>query len=178
MKAHWGALAVLLLACGGLATEGDHRITPEGGQGAGAPPQMEAAAGGTSAATGGGSNGGALEGEAGADLSEAGNAALQPPLIGSATRYCPDDNYCFGFECYAPESLERRVCVQPCVHDSDCQFGEACLQSEHLKPGCYRQCESPRDCHYEFDCFDFANQQTMLVCFPTSWAAYWQLKHY
>jgi hypothetical protein len=125
-----------------------------GNSSGGAPPQIERAAG------------------AGSD---AGSAPMQrPAVIGSASRYCENDTYCFGLACYAPAELEAHVCVAACSTDADCASAEVCLESADLNAGCYRRCATPFDCEYGFDCFDFTNQHEMLVCFPTPWANLWQ----
>lgn len=137
---------------------------------------------------GGGQAGGRLDGDAGATeqapigeggaapqmAGDAGAQAATHSRIGSGTRSCQDDRYCFGLSCYAPLDLAQHVCVAGCRRDADCGPTAVCLASADLEPGCYQRCRTPFDCDYGFDCFDFANAQQMLVCFPTAWAADWQ----
>jgi hypothetical protein len=177
------ALLALLTACGGQV--GERRGTggasaagdpsaPGGVSGAPADalplvpssgePSSEGVAGQTSVAS------------AGAAGSEAGAAPSDEPrrVIGSATRYCDNELYCFGLDCYAPADLEAKVCVAACATDADCATNEVCLESADLSASCYPRCDTPFDCEYGFDCFDFANTQQLLVCFPTPWASLWQ----
>jgi hypothetical protein len=94
--------------------------------------------------------------------------------MGSGTRYCENELYCFGLACYAPEGLAANVCVASCSSDADCGSAEVCLESADLEAGCYRRCDTPFDCDFGFDCFDFSNQHQQLVCFPTPWSGVWQ----
>lgn len=117
--------------------------------------------------------GGGGEAETPAGEAGAGGAQTGPALIGSGTRYCEDERYCFGLSCYAPFSESPRACIAACADDTDCAAGEVCLQSEQLEAGCYATCETPFDCAYNFDCFDFAGARQDLVCFPRQWASEW-----
>jgi hypothetical protein len=170
------ALLALLTACGGKV--GEHRSTGDAsaaGGVSGAPveePPVVASSGQASSDDAGGATSVAARGSAGSD---AGATAVDEtdPLIGSATRYCDNERYCFGLDCYAPADLEAKVCVAECATDADCPANEVCLESADLKASCYPRCDTPFDCEYGFDCFDFANTQQMLVCFPTPWASLW-----
>lgn len=168
---HAGALMVaLVLGCGGEATH-----TPKGDSG----PASGAGAGGQSDGTGGSlavagtpemphgdaGVGGRVEG---GDAGQAGQAMTPDPLIRSATRYCEDGRECFGLACVAPPNQPSFVCVAPCASDEDCQPDESCLGRSGLEKACYARCDSPVDCAYRFDCFDF-DEQGKLVCFPLPW---------
>lgn len=170
-------LLALLVGCGGRAEE-DRVESPQ--------PSNEAAAGGGLGGAPGIGDGGAggrrdMEGaagawpEGGAAAGAAGAAAADhPPLIGSGSRYCDSELYCFGLSCYAPPHLYDRVCVSECESTEDCAANEVCLQSPDLRGTCYRRCDYVSDCVYGFDCFDFAQESEQLVCFPTRWAEYWR----
>jgi hypothetical protein len=176
------ALLALLTACGGQVGErrGTGGASAAGDPSApggvsGAPldePPLIASSGQTSSGDAGGET---VLATAGAGGSDAGAASVDEtgPLIGSATRYCVNELYCFGLDCYAPADLEAKVCVAACATDADCATNEVCLESADLKASCYPRCDTPFDCEYGFDCFDFANTQQMLVCFPTPWASLW-----
>ena len=175
------ALLLVLTACGGRvgqterqgagATDaGGNDQTTDGGALAENPPGLAGAA--TDAAAGTDAVPEAASG--GSPDGGTGSGGSKPELIGSGTRYCESELYCFGLSCYAPPELEQRVCVAGCQSDDDCGLHEVCLQSPDLDPGCYRACETPFDCEYGFDCFDFANLGQMLVCFPTPWARSWR----
>lgn len=129
---------------------------PEGAAGLGGAPEM---------APSGEGGGVAASGEAGQP------AAVQEPLIRSATRYCESSLECFGLQCLAPPELPA-ICVAPCASDQDCRPDEACLGAATLEKSCFRRCDSPADCDYRFDCFDF-DDASGLVCFPAPWAADW-----
>lgn len=171
-----GGLLVLFTACGGnvdregpLSAEPPSNSAPDsrpGGAGDGSDDFGGAAAGDEQASGGHGST----ETPAGG----AGGGETRPALIGSATRYCEDGRYCFGLACYAPFSQSPRACIATCAVDTDCRMGEVCLQSEALEAGCYAACETPFDCAFGFDCFDFAGARRELVCFPSPWAREWE----
>lgn len=180
------ALLLILTACGGRADQGNASM-PEGGEAVVAPASggepreapdpAEQHGGAFGSGTAVSQAGSAVAGSAEAGATSGGGAESdpRPPSIGSGTRYCESDRYCFGLQCYAPEQVHDRVCMLGCEDGLKCgRREEACLQSPDLAPGCYRRCDSPMDCEYGFDCFDFAGQQRMLVCFPTEWAAVWQ----
>jgi hypothetical protein len=168
------ALPLLLLhACGG------HVESPERPASFGAAGERSGAAPDVADAGAGGDGTLALAGASGDGTADAGTGsagAPSAPLIGSATRYCDNDLYCFGLSCYAPLDLAQHVCIGPCRTSQDCAPDEQCLSADKLAPGCYPSCQTPFDCEYGFDCFDFANQQQSLVCFPTPWAAAWRGK--
>jgi hypothetical protein len=170
------ALLWLLAACGGHV--GEHPSTGDGGVTGGVSgatpdePTGVAAAGRASSEV----EGGAAPAASQAGATSVAGAPLDEtrPLIGSGTRYCENERYCFGLDCYAPDDLAARVCVAACPGDGACGSAEVCLESADLAAGCYRRCDTPFDCDYGFDCFDFSNQQRVLVCFPTPWASLWQ----
>ncbi|HEX2673305.1 MAG TPA: hypothetical protein VHM25_20630 [Polyangiaceae bacterium] len=104
-----------------------------------------------------------------AGMSNAGEPGYMPH-IGSATRNCENEDYCFGLSCYAPPSFEPMVCVARCETDWDCEPSETCIRSARLEATCYARCDSPTDCAHHFDCVDFTGEG-QAVCFPTGWAA-------
>lgn len=168
-------LLVVTTSCGGRAAQ-----APEAAGGSSAAPSNDARAGAADlgASLAGEGPGAGTAGAGGAQppaLGQAGEGS-EPGIVRSATRTCQDDRYCFGLDCYTPAVVgtESGVCVSGCASDADCRANEVCLSSNELEPGCYSRCESPADCYYGFDCFDFANQQSMLVCFPTPWASVWK----
>ena len=180
MTQRWrAALLALLTACGGQVDE--HRTTRDANAAGGvlgapsAGPPLVASSGQTSSGNAGGE---ATPATAGAGGSDAGAPSVDQTgrRIGSATRYCDNERYCFGLDCYAPADLEAKVCVAACTTDSDCAANEVCLESADLSASCYPRCDTPFDCEYGFDCFDFANTQQTLVCFPTPWASLWTRK--
>jgi len=185
MAARRAALLLVLSACGGHLDPGrGHTGAVVDGEGGSGGVQARGGAGGLRSASPGGAGDEVASGGvshesapavAGADDggAEAGPRA-SPPSIASGTRFCENESYCFGLACYAPSGFQEHACIRGCRSDDDCLPREACLSSTDLEPGCYARCETPFDCEYGFDCFDFANRHQHLVCFPTSWAAIWQ----
>lgn len=154
-------------------SEPDSRSGAAGAAGEASPDVGSAAAGDAHVSRG--SGGAEMQaGGAEAQAAGAGGAEARPALIGSGTRYCEDERYCFGFSCYAPFSESPRACIATCADDTDCRTGEVCLQSKALRAGCYAACETPFDCAHNFDCFDFAGLRQSLVCFPHQWATAWE----
>jgi hypothetical protein len=167
-------LAILLIGCGGRAEQdgrepseptGNAGVTGDGEGGA----RASGAGGEGSRSQGDGAAGQQTEGGAGAAAED------NRPLIGSGSRYCDNELYCFGLSCYAPEHLYDRVCVSDCEVSADCAANEVCLQSSDLRGTCYRRCDYVSDCMLGFDCFDFTQSHEQLVCFPTRWAEYWRV---
>jgi hypothetical protein len=173
---------VLLVGCGGRAEEQEREPTEPSSE-AGAATTSGGSGQGGERASGDGGEGSRPNGEGAAGAQPEGGAASgaagatavdDPPLIGSGSRYCENELYCFGLACYAPEHLYDRVCVSECEATKDCAANEVCLQSPDLRGTCYRRCDYVSDCLYGFDCFDFTQSQEQLVCFPTRWAEYWR----
>jgi hypothetical protein len=161
------ALVALVYGCGGSSTrKPDLDMSALDDAGAGGRPEAAAGMGGMPGMPTSDLGGVAGLGEAGQGV------AMQPPLIRSATRYCESSLECFGLACVAPPS-QPAVCVMPCASDGDCEPDEACLGGGSLEKSCFRRCDSPRDCDYRFDCFDF-DEASGLVCFPGPWTIGWR----
>jgi len=185
------ALLLVLTACGGQVGQAQRRTDSatsggavDGLAGGGASGGTQSEAGGAGpevVVADGGADVGIASGGAATAAPEGGAAgdaaSVASPIIDSGTRYCANETYCFGLSCYAPLGLEQHVCVNSCRGDADCGAREVCLEAVDLDPTCYRVCQTPFDCEYGFDCFDFANARHMLVCFPTPWATAWGAKH-
>jgi hypothetical protein len=175
-RARRGALLLVLVGCGGHVRQ--NRADQTGGVDGVAGAGESGGASGVLPVTDAGAWDRALDSEGGTDravvVGDAGAPPTKRSIIVSGTRRCLDDNYCFGMSCYAPLELEESVCLSGCQSDVDCGPTGVCLGSAELEPGCFQPCDTPFDCEYGFDCFDFANAQQSLVCFPTTWAAEWE----